>query len=175
MTYERPVPPDPYSLLPTVPSFTVTSDDVTAGGELDRDFTAEGENLSPQLTWSGFPAATQSFYITMFDPDAPVPAGWWHWSVVDIAADVTELERGAGQSDIMLPGAAFHVRTDGGDYSYSGPLPPVGDRAHRYYIAINALDTDALDVTEEDSPTLVAFTAWPHTIARAVLVGTYRR
>lgn len=175
MNLERPPHPDPYSLLPMVPSFTVTSEDFASGGVIPREFSAEGHNISPQLSWSGFPPQTQSFAITMFDPDAPVPAGWWHWSVVDLPADVTELPSDAGQSDLMLPGAAFHLRHDGGEHAYGGPFPPIGDRPHRYYFAVTALDVDTLDVTDEDSCTRVAFAAWPRALARAVLVGTYQR
>lgn len=175
MNLERPVPADPYTLLPAVPSFTVISDDFSEGNVIAQTFTADGHNESPHLRWHGFPAETQSFLITMFDPDAPVPAGWWHWSIVDVPVSVTELERDTGRSDLMLPGAAFHARNDGGDHSYGGPLPPIGDRPHRYYFAIHALDVDTLDLTDDDSPTRIAFAAWPRTLARAVVMGTYQR
>lgn len=175
MNLERPLAPEPYAQLPAVATFTVTSDDFTPGGVLDREFGADGDNVSPHLAWSGFPPQTQSFLVTAYDPDAPVPAGWWHWSIVDLGADVTELPRGAGESDLTLPGAAYHLRHDGGEHSYGGPLPPVGDRAHRYYFAVTALDIDSLPVDDEATPTLAAFLALEHTLARAVIFGTYQR
>lgn len=162
-------------MLPPVPAFAVTSTDFTHGGAIAREFSAEGDNVSPHLQWSGFPPETQSFYVTVFDPDAPVPGGWWHWSVVDLPAHVHELPRNIGQSDLTLPGASFHLKNDGGDYSYGGPLPPVGDRPHRYYFAVHALDVDTLDVDDEDTCTRASFAAWPRTIARAVIMGTYQR
>ncbi|WP_454301799.1 YbhB/YbcL family Raf kinase inhibitor-like protein [Salana multivorans] len=124
MDLQRPVPPPPYDQLPPVPSFEVTSRDLIDGAPLGDEFAAQGENTSPHLAWSGFPPETQSFVVSCFDPDAPTPAGYWHWTVVDVDGAVTELERGAGQSDLTLPGAAFHVRADGGDHAYEGAASP---------------------------------------------------
>lgn len=172
---KRPVAPSPYDQLPPVPSFTVTSRDLIDGAPLGDDFVADRGNSSPHLAWSGFPAETQSFVVSCFDPDAPTPAGYWHWTVVDLDSAVTELDQGAGASDLMLPGAAFHVRNDGGGHAYEGAAPPPGDRVHRYVFAVHALDVDTLDLDPEASPTAVAFTALFHTIARATIMATYQR
>ena len=175
MDLQRPVAPEPYGQLPPVPSFTLTSQDVADGEPMPTQFSAAGGDVSPHLAWSGFPPETQSFLVNCFDPDAPTPAGFWHWTVVDLATDITELEQGWGESDLMLPGAAFHVRNDGGGHSYTGSAPPPGDRPHRYYFAVHALDVDTLELDADDSPTKVAFTALFHTIARAVIAPTFQQ
>ena len=81
----RPRPPFPYDLLPPLPAFTLESGDIVEGERIADRFTALGENLSPELHWSGFPQETRSFVVSCFDPDAPTPSGWWHWMVQDFA------------------------------------------------------------------------------------------
>src|ERR1700761_1243763 len=165
--------PLPYDFLPPVPAFTVTSDDV-ADGEMLTDkhvynsFGMSGQNVSPHLTWSGFPAETRGFAVTCYDPDAPTGSGFWHWVAVNLPGSVTELDRGADP----LPGGAFCVRNDYGDRNYGGAAPPPGDRAHRYVFAVHAIDVDALEVGSDASPAYVGFNLAFHTLARATLRPT---
>lgn len=176
MLLQRPVAPDPYDLLPPVPSFTLASDDVADGQPLGRAFihgSAGGDNLSPQLRWSGYPPGTGGFVVTGYDPDAPTGSGFWHWVLVNLPAATTELPRGAGAADAALPGGAFHVRNDFGEPSYGGAAPPPGDRPHRYVFAVHALDTDRLEVDESATPAYVGFQLTFHTVARATLRPTY--
>jgi Raf kinase inhibitor-like YbhB/YbcL family protein len=174
MSLDRPVKPDPYDLLPAVPSFTVTSDDVTDGRPLKDDQVAEHGNSSPQLSWSGAPEGTKSYTVTCFDPDAPTPSGFWHWAVVDLPPDVTSLEAGAGAEGAKLPGSAFMLKNDGGVVGFMGAAPPPGDQVHRYYFVVHAVTEDSLGIDAEASFAVMSFNLAFKTAGRAIVVGTYQ-
>ena len=173
MSLDRPVAPDPYELLPAVGSFAVVSTDITAGAPIADSFAGEHGNSSPQLSWSGFPESTQSFAVTCFDPDAPTPSGFWHWAVTGLAVSTTELAQGAGDGS-GLPAGAIALKNDAGQAGYTGPMPPPGDRAHRYYFVVHALDVETLDVDATASPAYLSFNLVFHTLARAILIATYQ-
>ncbi len=172
MSLERPVSPNPYDLLPAVPSFTVTSTDVQDGQPLEDDQVAAKGNTSPQLSWSGAPEGTKSFVVTCFDPDAPTPSGFWHWVLVDLPAHVTSLDTGAASGS--LPGKAFHCRNDGGEKGFMGAAPPPGDQVHRYFFVVHAVKEESLGVDSDASPAVVSFNLAFKTLGRAILHGTYQ-
>jgi Raf kinase inhibitor-like YbhB/YbcL family protein len=169
----------PYVFLPEVPSFEVTSSDIADGQRMSLPqvsgvFGAGGEDISPQLSWSGFPAETKSFVVTCFDPDAPTGSGFWHWAVADIPVDVTELPAGAGSPDgSALPAGAVTLRGDGGAARYIGAAPPAGHGPHRYVFAVHAVDVESLGVGADASPAFLGFNLFGHTLARALIIPTY--
>lgn len=179
MKLDRPTPPSPYDFLPPVPAFTLTSTDIRARELIHQSFLYDrwgmtGSNSSPQLAWRGFPAATKSFAVTLFDPDAPTGSGFWHWLLIDVRVGVVELARGAGaRGDGGLPAGAFHVRNDFGEKAYGGPAPPKGDRPHRYFFAVHALDVEKLGVENSVTAAVAGFNLMFHTLARGLLAPIY--
>jgi Raf kinase inhibitor-like YbhB/YbcL family protein len=168
---------NPYDELPAVPGFHLESSLIADGETMPAAqrsgiFGAGGEDTSPDLTWTGFPAETRSFLATMYDPDAPTPSGFWHWTVLNIPAEVTSLPAGAGDSNEALPDGAFHLINDASLRRYLGAAPPPGD-PHRYFVAIAALGVADAGVPDTATPALAFFQTLSHTLARATLVPVY--
>jgi Raf kinase inhibitor-like YbhB/YbcL family protein len=166
----------PYDGLPAVPALTVTSDDVTEGGGFARpQYSAMfgvpgGEDRSPQLTWSGAPESAKSFVISVYDPEAPTPSGFWHWMLADVPAGTTELPAGVTE----LPGQAWHVKNDARAPQFIGAAPPVGSGPHHYAIAVQALDVASiteLGLDQEATPAFISFNVLSHVVARGVITG----
>jgi Raf kinase inhibitor-like YbhB/YbcL family protein len=170
---------NPYDFLPELPGFTLTSTDITDGqplktAQVSGIMGAGGQDVSPQLSWSGFPEQTRGFAVTIFDPDAPTASGFWHWAVANLPGGVTELPTGAGDGS-ELPGEALTLVNDAGMRRYVGAAPPAGHGHHRYFVAVHALDVEKLDLTEDASPAFLGFNLFMHAIARAVIHGTYEQ
>lgn len=175
------MPRDPFANLPVLPGFALSSADVPDGSRLKNAqasgiFGAGGEDISPQLSWSGFPAGTQSFAITVYDPDAPTLSGFWHWAVADVPVTTTELATGAGdESGSGLPAGAVQLVNDGGVRQFLGAAPPQGHGEHRYFITVWAVGVPSLGVPAAASPAILAFNLFGQAVARATIVGTYSR
>ena len=133
-----------------------------------------GKNISPDLTWSNPPPATKSFAITMFDPDAPRPGGWWHWLIFDIPANVTSLPADAGNIKRNLaPAGSIQSITSFHKAGYGGSAPPKGSKPHRYIITVYALNTATLNLTATTPPLRVVQAIKQHQLAKASLTAYY--
>jgi Raf kinase inhibitor-like YbhB/YbcL family protein len=166
---------DPYALFRSVPSFTVTSQDLREGEPVplaNRAPGAGGEDVSPQLSWSGFPAETKGFAITCLDPDAPTGSGFWHWAVYNIPASVTSIEAGAGSGSAALPPRSAQLKNELRRRDYAGAEPPEGTGVHRYFFAVHAVDVDHLDLDPESTPAVLSFTLNYHSVGRGFLIPT---
>ncbi|WP_322012792.1 YbhB/YbcL family Raf kinase inhibitor-like protein [Paraburkholderia sp. J12] len=159
-------------------SFEVNSTDAKNGILPVVHFTnmmgCPGENISPEVSWSGAPAGTKSFVVTMYDQDAATGSGWWHWVVVNVPASATSLPRGAGGQVSRLPAGAIQTNTDAGMAGYGGPCPPVGE-THRYLITVKALDVEKLDLPPNATGALVGFLSNMHKLGEAKLTLTGAR
>jgi Raf kinase inhibitor-like YbhB/YbcL family protein len=165
-------------------TFTIRSNSFSDGDYLanahilsaDFGFGCQGSNQSPHLAWSGAPAGTKSFAVTCFDPDAPTGSGFWHWLMVNIPPGVTELDVGAGNpKSAKLPQGALQTRTDFGTPGYGGPCPPPGDHPHRYLFTVFAVGVERLQVTADTSAAVIGFQLHFNTLARAAIMGLYKR
>jgi Raf kinase inhibitor-like YbhB/YbcL family protein len=157
----------------TAARFTVSSPQVHDGGSFPAAawadaFGCAGGNQQIQLSWQGAPAGTRSYAVTMFDPDAPTGAGFWHWLTWDIPA-------GDHTLGDTLPAGAVAGTDDAGRTGYLGPCPPAGDGAHHYRITVYALDVPSLALPAATPATVTAFTMGSHVIGYARMTVTARR
>jgi Raf kinase inhibitor-like YbhB/YbcL family protein len=134
-----------------------------------NDWGSDGDNVSPHVKWSGVPPGTKSFAVTIWDPDAPTTVGFWHWTVFNIPANVTEIDEG------KVPHGATQGYTDFGMSQYGGPAPPPGHGPHHYHIRVYALDVDKLPLEKGSTAALLMFMVREHTLAQGELVGIYER
>jgi Raf kinase inhibitor-like YbhB/YbcL family protein len=161
--------------------FTITSTDVQQGkmmstAQVFNGMGCTGQNLSPAVAWSGAPAGTKSFAVTIYDPDAPTGSGWWHWVVYNIPATTMSLRTGAGDtSKGLLPAGTMQWNTDFGTPGYGGACPPTGDKPHHYFITVYALNVDKIDVPVGATAAYVGFNLHGHMLAKATLTGLYGR
>ncbi len=143
--------------------FELTSSEIKPGATLTnaqvfKGFGCDGDNISPQLSWSAGPEGTKSYALTVYDPDAPTGSGWWHWVVYNIPGDVTSLDAGVGTADgEQLPEGAEQGRTDFGSKGFGGACPPPGDEPHRYIFTVHALKTEKINVPSDATAALIGF------------------
>lgn len=165
-----------------VQAFELASADIAAGATIGDAFVFDGfgctgGNASPALSWSDAPEGTKSFALMVHDPDAPTGgAGFWHWIVLDIPGDATQLEQGAGAAGgDAMPAGARMLANDYGIEGWGGPCPPQGDAAHRYDFTLYALPVERLEVPEGASKAVTGFIVNATATAKATLQGVYGR
>ncbi len=139
-------------------------------------FGCSGQNISPQISWSGAPLGTKSFAVTVYDPDAPTGSGWWHYVAINIPLSYRALPSGfAATNKFITKDGINQVRNDFGVNNFGGPCPPVGDKAHRYVFTVYALKTDKLDVAESATAALAGYMINQNVIDKATFTGFYKR
>jgi Raf kinase inhibitor-like YbhB/YbcL family protein len=139
------------------------SKDFIDKGNIPSEFTCDGKNISPELSWKDVPEETKSFALAVTDPDAP-GGNWIHWLVYDISKILRKIERGS------LSRGAKEVENDFGRRSYGGPCPPSG--THRYFFTLYALKTENLEGLNKRN---FFEKVKKHTIKKAEIFGLYKR
>lgn len=169
------------SVSASAATFSLSSPTIKSGAKLGNEqvfngFGCSGGNVSPALKWSGAPQGTQSFAVTVYDPDAPTGSGWWHWVVYNLPADISELPAHAGDADgKLLPAGTVQGRTDFGAAGFGGACPPVGDKPHRYIFTVHALKVPKIEVPADASAALVGFMINANRLGKASFTATYGR
>jgi len=144
-------------------------------GRLPERFTADGDGISPPLTWRGAPDGTESLALIVEDPDAPTPRPLVHAIVVDIAPDLNGLPEGAIRSDGAGTSEKNVGKTSGLSEGWLPPDPPTGHGSHDYVFQLLALGSG--ESSGEESPGRGDFREHVagRILAAGVLVGTYSR
>jgi Raf kinase inhibitor-like YbhB/YbcL family protein len=133
---------------------------------------AGGQNLSLPLQWSGAPAGTQSFALSIVDPH-PVAHNWVHWLVINIPANVSSLA--AGASGQNMPAGAVELHNSWGKAGYGGPQPPPGTGDHPYVVTLYALNVAKLDLKSATNMAGFQKAMEGKTLGTAKITGYYGR
>jgi Raf kinase inhibitor-like YbhB/YbcL family protein len=149
----------------------ISSTAFSDGADIPKQYTCEGADMSPALSWSGAPSSARSFALIADDPDAPVGT-WVHWVYFDLPANATSLPENVAKSDDP-PSGGHQGHNDFKKVGYGGPCPPAG-KPHRYFFKLYALDRQlglGADATKQD----VEKAMQGHTLAQGQLMGKYKR
>lgn len=144
------------------------------GGEIPSQYTCEGKDISPPLSWEGVPDETKSLVLIVDDPDAPDPRApkmtWVHWVVYNIPPDTSGFPE-----NVIVRDMAAGIEEGINDWKrtgYGGPCPPVG--RHRYFFKLYALDTALTGLRKPDKQKVEAAMV-NHVIVHAEFVGTFEK
>ena len=145
-------------------AITITSSAFSEGSMIPRQYTCDGEDISPELDWFGTPEGTVSLALIMDDPDAPMGT-WVHWVLYNLPMDLSGLREG-------MTGVGLDGSNSWGTTGYGGPCPPSG--THRYFFKLYALDIN-LDFESIVDKAALEAAMEGHILGQAELMGTYSR
>ena len=155
----------------------VESPTLKADQTIPRDYTADGRNVSPPLTWRNLPAGAKELAVVLEDPDAGNPPPFVHWVIYKIPPTAT----GLPENVPFEPGAPMPAAIAGAIQGvsgfrrpiYRGPAPPPG-KVHHYHFVVFALDAD-LDLKAGLNRAELLEAIKGHVIGQGELVAVYER
>ncbi len=151
-------------------ALSITSPVFENGGEIPSKYTCRGEDISPELVFSGIPDGTKSLVLVMDDPDAPDPVApkmtWVHWILYNLPFGTSGLK----ENIHTLPAGSMGGINSWNRIGYGGPCPPIG--RHRYFFKLYALDTVLIDL-HEPTESVLDKAMREHVLAQAELIGMY--
>jgi Raf kinase inhibitor-like YbhB/YbcL family protein len=151
--------------------FQIKSNAFQGDANIPSRFTCEGENISPELSWSGAPQGTKTFALVLHDPDAPRRGGYTHWVVFNIPATENQVAENAPKNS-NFPGGGTQGKNDDGSSGYTGPCPPSG--THRYYFHLYAVDQE-LNLRENATGEQLQKALKGHIVGQAEFMGRYQK
>ena len=156
-------------------ALTIRSSAFANQARIPKRFTGDGEDLSPELSWSGVPATAKELTLICDDPDAPTPEPWVHWVIYKIPTTATGLRENVPKTGSMSePAGAMQGVNSWGAIGYRGPAPPRGHGVHHYHFKLYAVDT-VLNVAAGVDKKKLLSAMQGHIVAQGELVGTYER
>jgi len=156
-------------------TLTIRSSAFADQARIPKRFTGDGEDVSPELSWSGVPAGAKELALICDDPDAPTPEPWVHWVIYKIPTTATGLRENVPKTgSISEPAGVMQGVNSWGTIGYRGPAPPKGHGVHHYHFKLYAVDT-ALNVAAGVDKKKLLSAMQGHIIAQGELVGTYER
>jgi hypothetical protein len=153
----------------------LTSSAFQDGGKIPQFYVmpgAGGKNVSLPLSWSGTPAGTKSFALSMVDPH-PVARNWVHWLVIDLPPEAESLAEGASMK--KMPRGAMELQNSFGDLGYGGPQPPWGTGDHPYVVTLYALNAARLELPVNTSLAAFQKALEGKVLAHSSITGYYGR
>ncbi|HVW02969.1 MAG TPA: YbhB/YbcL family Raf kinase inhibitor-like protein [Planctomycetaceae bacterium] len=143
----------------------------SASERIPEEYTGDGSNMSPPLSWSHPPYGTQSLALICEDPDAPRGI-WSHWVLYNLPAETQEIPAELAQKGDLDDGAR-QGKNDFGKLGYGGPAPPPG-KPHRYFFKLYAIDT-ILNLAAGATRAQVLRAIEGHVLDSGELMGSYGR
>ena len=155
---------------PVPKTMKLESSAFTANGMIPSQYTCDGQDMSPSLSWDAPPTGTQSLALIVDDPDAPGRT-FVHWVLYDLPPEIHQLPKGVA-AEPTLSGGGTNGKNDFGNLGYGGPCPPTG--IHRYFFKLYALDRE-LDLKPGATKAQLEAAMSGHILAAAELIGRYSR
>jgi hypothetical protein len=161
-------------MLEFIMSLALTSPAFSHNGQIPKQYTCQGDDVSPALAWDDLPEGTKSLALIVDDPDAPDPAApqrtWVHWVLYNIPPGASGLKQAIEPT--ALPPGTREGKNDWKRTGYGGPCPPIG--RHRYFHKLYALDVMLPDLKEPTKAELEQAMKG-RVIGKIELMGTYQK
>jgi len=155
----------------------VDSPTMKAGAMMPRDYTPDGRNVSPPLTWGNVPAGTRELAVVCEDFDAGNPPPFVHWVIYKIPGTAKGLPENVPiDPSVPMPAEIAGAVQGLNGFKraiYRGPAPPAG-KPHGYHFVVYALDA-ALDLRPNLTRAELLEEIKGHVLAQGEIVPVYER